>query len=238
MSIGNWPHSGLVDPDSNPRVSRFVSRLQQLYRRSARTADLDRWHAVEEVLLYAAEAERRLAEMDRQVKYLENLSEQHSLTGVANRRGLEKFLDRTLASAQRHKESGVVIFADLDDFKSINDIYGHDAGDRMLIGVADVFSRNTRGEDLVSCLGGDEFVIVMPHTKASDADRLANKLQDVLEDTVFPCGDVGLKIRASFGVVGYDHASSRADLLSRADQAMYAQKRSRATIVKLFSSAQ
>ncbi len=237
MSVENLQNPGFVDPIRNPRVSRFVSLLQRLYRRSVRTIDLDRWRAVEEVLLYAAEAERRLAEMDRQVKYLETLSELHSLTGVANRRGLEKFLDRTLADARRHKETGVVIFVDLDDFKSINDVHGHDTRDRMLVGVADVFSRNTRAADFVACLDGDEYVIVMPRTNSIDAESLAYKLQDILENTLFPMGDKNLKIRASFGAVAYDHTSKRSDLMCAADQAMYVQKRNRATVVNLFRKA-
>ena len=105
--VANWPQTDVVSALHNPRVSRFISRLERLYRRPAQLADLDRWHAVEEVLLYAADAERRLAEMGSQMKYLENLSELHSLTGIANRRGLDKFLDQTLASARRHGERGV-----------------------------------------------------------------------------------------------------------------------------------
>jgi diguanylate cyclase (GGDEF)-like protein len=238
VSIGFRAKTGLVDPTRNPHVSRFASRLQRLYRGSAPAADKDRWHAVEEVLSYAARAEQRLAEMDRQVKYLEALSEQDQLTGIANRRGLEKFLDRTLGSAKRHHETGVLIFADLDDFKQVNDLYGHDGGDRVLKRTAEVLRHNTRCSDFVARLGGDEFVIVMPRTNPKIADALANKLQDILEDTVFPCGDVGLSVRASFGVVVYDHESDRSGLLNHADQAMYSQKRQRSTLLKFFGAAQ
>ncbi len=242
MSMGIWHPAEFMNPTRNPKVSRFAGRLQQLikglFRRPAQPADKDRWHAVEDVLHYAAEAEQRVAELNRQVKRLEELSEQDQLTGIANRRGLDKFLDSMLSSAQRYDERGILIFVDLDNFKRINDTHGHEAGDRVLKGAAEILRQHTRRSDFVARLGGDEFVIILPRTKPSIAGLLANKLQDALEDTVFPCDDIGLSVRASFGVVAYDPSSTRDDLLGRADQAMYAQKRSRATLQKLFGAAQ
>lgn len=242
MSMGIWHPAGFMDPTRNPKLGRVAGRAQQLimglFRRPAAPGELDRWHAVEDVLRYAAEAEQRVAELNRQIKRLEELSEQDQLTGIANRRGLEKFLDSMLSSALRYDERGVLIFADLDNFKRINDTHGHEAGDRVLKGAAVILRQHTRRSDFVARLGGDEFVIILPRTNPSVAGLLANKLQDALEETVFTCGDIGLSVRASFGVVPYSPKSTRNDLLDRADRAMYAQKRSRATLQKLFGAAQ
>jgi diguanylate cyclase (GGDEF)-like protein len=230
-----------MDPARNPNVSRFAGRLYQLFQRTVRAEDRaedpETRHAVEDVLRYAADAERKVAELSRQIKHLEQLSEQDQLTGIANRRGLEKYLDTTLASAQRYYESGVLIFVDLDDFKRINDRFNHDAGDQVLKGVAQVLDHCTRRSDFVARLGGDEFVVVLPRTDPAIAGVLADKLHDTLEDTVFSCGGVGLSVRASFGAVPYSPYSTAENLLCRADRAMYAQKRGRSTLRKLFGAA-
>ncbi len=241
MNKGLWPYGGFMDPARNPHVSRFAGRLYQLFQRTpradGRAQDPDTRRAVEDVLRYAADAERQVAEMNRQIKHLEELSEQDQLTGIANRRGLEKFLNTTLASAQRYQETGVLIFVDLDDFKRINDRFSHEAGDRVLKGVAQALNQNTRRSDFVARLGGDEFVVVLPRTDPAIADTFADKLHDAPEDTVFPCGNAGLSVRASFGVVPYSPYSTADNLLNRADRAMYAQKRSRSTLRKLFGAA-
>ena len=87
-------------------------------------------------------------------------------------------------------------------------------------------------------MGGDEFVIVLPRTDPKIADILSDKIHRTLEDTVFACNGAGVSVRASFGVVPYSPYSTADNLLDRADRAMYAQKRNRTSLRRLFGAAQ
>ena len=87
---------------------------------------------VTEMLNFAAQAEQRIAEQDARIHRLESLSMTDELTGLLNRRGFSFGLKRALQSARRHSEEGILAFIDLDNFKSINDTYGHEAGDLIL----------------------------------------------------------------------------------------------------------
>ena len=160
-----------------------------------------------------------------------------SLTGIPNRAAFDQAIQREVELAGRHKLQFSLLAIDLDKFKSINDTRGHAAGDEVLRQVVGTIESCIRKSDMLFRIGGEEFVVVMPRTNVYDAERLATKLQRILEDAVFPCRDTGLTIRASFGVATYDHTSTREELLSRADRAMYMQKRSRATVVKLFGNS-
>jgi two-component system cell cycle response regulator len=161
------------------------------------------------------------------------------LTGLYNRRYLMTHLDRkVMGIAETGKAVSVAIF-DVDHFKSVNDTYGHGAGDEVLSRLAHVVSDNLRAIDLVARYGGEEFVVVMPETQARDALQVAERLRGKVSETAFAIesGARELPITVSIGVATATDAAETADeLLERADAALYRSKqggRNRVTSAEL-----
>lgn len=171
------------------------------------------------------------------------LSITDSLTETYNRRFLMEQLPREIARAIRFNRSLSVIMCDIDDFKAVNDTYGHIAGGEVLRGTAALLRQGTRASDWVATSGGDEFYVVLPETRLSDAHRAAEFLRSVLsEATVLP-GHSSLRVTASFGVVGWEAGAptevTAEDTLRAVDRCVYESKssgRNRITIKALSSS--
>jgi len=155
---------------------------------------------------------------------LETMSLTDPLTGVGNRRKLDEGLAREISRVRRYGGKMSFLLADLDRFKSINDEFGHDAGDSVLRAIARTMASMVRDTDLVTRLGGDEFCIAMPGVGGSDAKLLAERMQLRLEQAVvFP---LTAPLTASFGVVQLRNGETAESLLHRADQTMYRAKTS------------
>jgi len=152
------------------------------------------------------------------------------LTGLANRRSLTDALERTMASASRNGEQLFLAFIDLDGFKRINDLHGHEAGDLFLISLARRLQNQLRSDDMIARVGGDEFVVFTTAGPGRIADDIGRNLTDRIDQAMIGRHDLGtVRIDytgASIGVVGWQ-GESMADLLNRADQAMYAIKQKR-----------
>jgi diguanylate cyclase (GGDEF)-like protein len=149
-----------------------------------------------------------------------------SLTGLANRRLCEAALEKELARAQRFNEPLALILADLDNFKSVNDAYGHAAGDEVLREFARTLQDCIREIDLAGRWGGEEFVVILPGTDLAGGAKLAERIRAELATrvAVSPAGE-HLTTTASLGVADYDGAGTPVDLLGAADAALYAAKR-------------
>lgn len=143
------------------------------------------------------------------------------LTGAANRRHFVATLTTELERALRHHNPLSVIFLDVDHFKQVNDVFGHEAGDRVLIGAAQVVREQLRKTDVFARYGGEEFAILLPQTSLEGAYALAEKCRHVLQEKSFP--DSGA-VTASFGVATYDHLETADQLLKRVDQSLYEAK--------------
>jgi diguanylate cyclase (GGDEF)-like protein len=157
---------------------------------------------------------------------LERLASMDALTGTYNRRTLEDLGRRTLARARRQGRAASVLLIDADHFKRINDEYGHEAGDAVLIDLVQRIRNALRTEDLVGRLGGEEFAVLMPDTGEADAKLVAERLRSAVPATEMPIGARALRVTVSVGVATLSPDDENlADLLRRADQAMYAAKR-------------
>ncbi|MGI9493354.1 MAG: EAL domain-containing protein [Geminicoccaceae bacterium] len=160
-------------------------------------------------------AERRLAE----------IAQIDQLTGLANRYRFRDFLDRTIARADRNRQSVALMLIDLNRFKAVNDTYGHAAGDLLLQEIAGRLRRSVRPGDMVARLGGDEFTIVM--TEIPDNELLSSTSRRILHELGQPV-DIGIcevLVGASIGIALYPRDASSADgLIVSADTAMYAGK--------------
>jgi diguanylate cyclase (GGDEF)-like protein len=147
------------------------------------------------------------------------------LTRVANRPTLLAHLFAEIERVARYNRPLSVAFIDIDHFKAVNDNYGHEVGDHVLRGVAEVFREHTRGSDLVGRYGGEEFVLVLPETTVDDATVVAEKLRLMILKKHFDTGSGQLTVSVSIGVAGGVGPSLRVDQLLRdADAAMYAAK--------------
>ncbi len=150
---------------------------------------------------------------------------QDALTGLPNRGMFEQRLDHGLSQAKRHEWGLAVLFIDIDKFKGINDAYGHDLGDQVLLMVADRLKSFIREEDLVSRWGGDEFACLCLEVKQeADVAHLAEKMIDRIAEAC-EFGGTTLSISASIGIAMYPADGETADVLFRnADTAMYEAK--------------
>jgi diguanylate cyclase (GGDEF)-like protein len=144
-----------------------------------------------------------------------------ALTGLPNRRQLDDQLDRDIARADRHQEPLSVLLIDIDRFKTVNDLYGHDAGDRALRELASRLSNTVRGGDLAGRWGGEEFLVIAPNTGHDAGLELAERCRAVIAATIVT--DVG-KVTASFGVATLTNLEDARSLVHRADAALYVAK--------------
>jgi diguanylate cyclase (GGDEF)-like protein/PAS domain S-box-containing protein len=163
-------------------------------------------------------------EHDRRVRHE---ADHDPLTGLANRRALERTLEAALARASARSRSVGVIMLDLDGFKAINDTHGHAAGDEALREVASRLRRCVRERDLVARLGGDEFVVVLSDLggRSAAVEHSVTRIQEALSE---PFGPTPMALRSAVGVATFpSDAGTAADLLAHADRAMYVDKAAR-----------
>ncbi|MDP1553821.1 MAG: GGDEF domain-containing protein [Hyphomonas sp.] len=158
----------------------------------------------------------------------ELLADNDALLPIFNRRAFEREVRREIALSGRFQTPLSLIFIDLDNFKLVNDIYGHAAGDGVLLKIADILMDRTRETDIVGRLGGDEFGVVLAHATYDDTQRKAIQLAtaiDALEvrDDANPSAPV-VRVGASCGVVEWRTGQGAAALIARADQAMFVEK--------------
>jgi diguanylate cyclase (GGDEF)-like protein/PAS domain S-box-containing protein len=161
------------------------------------------------------------------------------LTGLCNRRRFEEELGRELARARRHGSCGAVLWLDLDNFKDVNDMLGHKAGDDMLVRVASQLASTTRGESLLARLGGDEFAILLPGADGAEAEGAAARVLKEVHGVAMQVEGKVARASASLGVVLYpEHGNQVEELLSRADIAMYRAKETGRSRYKVFEMSE
>jgi diguanylate cyclase (GGDEF)-like protein len=147
------------------------------------------------------------------------------LTGLNNRREYEKRFTHEMARARREGCAMSLVMLDLDHFKHINDDHGHAAGDEVLRRVAQLCRENFREVDIAGRLGGEEFVVLMPHTALREAGEVARRFLQVLSDTEIAFEGLRLRVQATAGVAELQaHEDHLETLLQRADHALYAGK--------------
>jgi diguanylate cyclase (GGDEF)-like protein len=155
-----------------------------------------------------------------------SLSRFDTLTGLYSRSTFERALEQEVLRAGRTGRGFSLLLLDLDALKPVNDRYGHDAGDRLLAAIGDVMRGGVRATDLAARLGGDEFVVILPETDIAGAMLVAEKLRHDVGRLTLPTNGMMVSSSVSIGVVGFpDDGRGAAELLRRADQAMYQAKR-------------
>ena len=166
-----------------------------------------------------------LRKLIRQRAQLAHLATHDPLTGVLNRRTLERAYSRLAFEAELAGAAVGVLAIDLDHFKEVNDVHGHAAGDEVLRGVAEALQATVRPFDVVARIGGDEFVVLLASVSQQQADMVAARVVQTLARIVFPAlGTIELRARCSAGIALAGQDDTMNSVLARADRALYEAK--------------
>jgi len=174
-------------------------------------------------------------EKDKLIQELKNMKislQYHAcmdnVTGVLNRRAGLEILEKTISNAGKKEENFIICFADIDDFKNVNDVFGHNEGDKILAEVGSSLRANIRKTDTTFRIGGDEFIIIFPDTSLEVAkticSRVCKNIYDLKEKN-----NIDYKMGLSCGLSEYNFNSkiSASELIRRADEGMYVCKRAK-----------
>lgn len=172
----------------------------------------------------ARAAEERIAKLQEDLDEASRLMRHDQLTGALNRRGLEEMFETESARAQRRGSSLAVALLDIDNFKRLNDSFGHKVGDEALIHLARVVRQHLRPQDVLARYGGEEFVILLPETTPAEAYNALTRLQRELTREFFMADQQKLIITFSAGLTLIGREESMQPALARADGAMYQAK--------------
>lgn len=178
------------------------------------------------MLFWIREFREARKELERDNVDLKRAAAMDFLTELVNRRQAVRHLERERARARRSGESLGFIMMDLDRFKSVNDTYGHQAGDAALKHTADLLKTRARASDILIRYGGEEFLAVLPDTDLPGAVELANSLRERIQNNPLTYGDLEVQLRASLGVAVLlpDLDIDVKEMIDRADKALYAAK--------------
>ncbi len=214
VRIEYTPHFGASEEAEG--VFALVTDITDLKK-----AEAELLKAKEEALEALAEnisLTRALTEKNQQ---LEITAATDLLTGLCNRYKLDEVLAREIGRAARYKHDHGLVMLDVDHFKQVNDTYGHQSGDQVLVEMGQILLDKSRFSDIVGRWGGEEFLIICPETDLNGLAVLAENLRRAVETHNFPV--VGQKT-SSFGVASYHSGEDATKLLTRADEALYRAK--------------
>jgi diguanylate cyclase (GGDEF)-like protein len=159
-------------------------------------------------------------------RHLEYQSQIDSLTGLYNRRAFEKKMEEEFGRSKRYQHPLSLLILDIDNFKNINDTYGHHGGDAALVKISETLRAKTRQTDFPSRFGGEEFILVLPETDHESALRVANKVHEEIRSCTFGTAGQSFSLTVSIGLSSTSHTAYRdwKEMLKDADEALYVAK--------------
>ena len=176
---------------------------------------------------------KEISDLRKRVKILEEAllkerkrSTTDSLTNLLNRRAIDDFISKQESAFNRYGDNYAFVLFDIDYFKSVNDTYGHDAGDVILSHFGKLIQRYSRDLDFVGRWGGEEFLVVLPKTDKQGALQFANKLREIIKKSKFMYKNIRIKITVSGGVAQRVGQTSMESMLKHADENLYRAKKS------------
>lgn len=179
-----------------------------------------------EVRKFREQLEIKNLELERALAYARSLARTDELTGLLNRREINALIEYEIVRAERNKHEFSIIMADIDYFKSVNDVHGHLVGDMVLREIARLLSQNVRAQDFVARWGGEELMLLLPETPPEEAFELANRLRLAIGSFPFSGDGKIFYATMSFGVAGHASGMTLNTLIDKADKALYQGKNS------------
>ena len=240
-SLVGLPIDEHIHPDdraaSLAAFARLVFGEQLSYRAEERVLDArgePLWVQLDATLLRDGEGEpaavlrqiQDISERRRHEEQLHHLAHHDTLTGLLNRRGFAVELDRHASHAERLGADGALLLFDLDNFKEVNDRFGHKAGDDLIVAVAEIVRGRLRTTDVLARLGGDEFAVLIPRGGLQAAQAVADALLEEIRTGELVPAVAGIAVTASIGIATFEGRAGAGDILVEADLAMYDAKRS------------
>ncbi len=214
MDDTSWVNYILMHPMDIHKVKITKDGVENIFEVSATVTDVYDMHKV--VVTF-----HNISELEEQRKSLELASTTDALTGVSNRFKFDMILEQQIEMSKRYNHSFCMILFDIDNFKQINDTYGHQVGDNILVELADLVKNSMRRSDTFARWGGEEFAIILPQSRLKTAVKIAEKL--CLKISFHQFKD-DMRITCSFGVAEYKKEYSVEDLLKKVDEKLYVAK--------------
>ncbi len=177
------------------------------------------------ILTMAQELESLINQLKQEKEKFEEMAYKDPLTGLSNRRFFTEEANRMIELSKRYGEPLSLIMFDIDNFKRVNDEYGHDVGDLVLKQLATVIKNNVRSSDIPARLGGEEFAILLPKTDANGALLVAERIRQDFKRSKVRVGDLEVGTTVSVGVAQFKEGDTLESLLKKADEALYEAKR-------------
>jgi diguanylate cyclase (GGDEF)-like protein len=179
-----------------------------------------------EVEFALAQLREKNAQLEQSLKKVEEMAATDALTGLYNRRHFGKALDHSFAEAQRYEKDLSCLMIDLDSYKKLNDTYGHQVGDQLLILAGRVITANKRAMDIAARYGGDEFVLLLPHASAEEAAAVAGRISEEFfrSSAALLKQPAGVTMSIGIGSLKSNRPVHSDQLLSCADAALYQSK--------------
>lgn len=203
-------------------VDKFILKPveEDLYYKELQ--DLSKSIKLERQLRLEEERRRKAQkELEEANKRLSRLAHTDPLTGLSNRRDIYEKIDYEIRRFERNKQSFSIVIGDIDDFKEINDNLGHDAGDFVLFSLASHIRSMLRKQDVVGRWGGEEFILMLPHTNLEGAEVIAEKVRHSIEEKVITYKGNEISITITFGISAFDEMQLMDDCIKKADTALY-----------------
>ena len=206
------------------RITRISDRYQEVSREQKQTL-AGRYQKQLRQLEKIARISDRYQSMMRDLnEALKDASTKDALTGIGNRRMLMESLKAETARAERLERPLTVVLIDVDRFKSVNDAYGHEAGDKVLVRIANAIRDGVRDYDLCGRWGGEEFMIIMPEISAADGAKAVERMRLAIAGVQMVADGAPVQISASFGIAERKLGEHISDTINRADAALFEAK--------------
>jgi diguanylate cyclase (GGDEF)-like protein len=215
-------------------LSRHILAIEQHGAKLEKLVE-ERTAALNRSLKVHAKNNNILKKTNQELEYYATTDE---LTGLLNRRCLFEKADQEAYRAQRYGRTMVLAMLDIDFFKTVNDNYGHQAGDRVLAQIAKVLTQNLREHDIIGRIGGEEFAIVMPDTDLDGGRELSERIRQAIFEETINIGSKSVSVSISIGLTSLgSHETAICAAMSRADQALYDSKHKGRNLISLHSDS-
>ena len=202
-----------------PEVDRIVKIKNYLHEEKVFTINVEYYENKEHYYVFSL---TDITQIKEKSNLLEYQASHDRLTGLFNRNKFDEFYSKEVKRSKRYKTELSIIIFDIDDFKIINDTHGHQIGDVVLKEISQIISLHIREQDIAVRWGGEEFLVLLPHTNLDGATTVANKIRTNIE--VYSFTQLNLKITASFGVCELKEEDTDESLILRTDKFLYEAK--------------